>query len=185
MSNEPLFRSDFVQVDTVEALTAAGDPYQHTRVTSRSRYGGISIPFVARLDGLHIGLVRQFRPAIGRETLEFPRGSTDDLTSAEAAREMLEETGMSAAGAALRLGTIFPDTGLLATEVSVWAVPVDDESAARSVEHQEDHSGARTEWLSSGALTGKAMRGEIVCGMTLASLALLRLRENSLGRHRA
>lgn len=40
MSNEPLFRSDFVQVDEVDALTAEGKPYRHTRVTPRSRYGG-------------------------------------------------------------------------------------------------------------------------------------------------
>lgn len=185
MGNEPLFRSDFVQVDEVDALTAEGKPYRHARVTPRSRYGGIAIPFVARLDGLWLGLFRQFRPAIVRETLEFPRGTTSDLTSSEATREVLEETGMSPAGNPLRLGTLFPDTGLLATEVSVWAVRVDEESVARSAEHREEHSGARTEWLPSGALSGKAMRGEIACGMTLASLALLRLRENNLGRRRA
>lgn len=184
MNNQPLFRSDFVQVDEVDALTAEGKPYRHARVTPRSRYGGIAVPFVARLDGLWLGLVRQFRPAIGREMLEFPRGGTSDLTSSEAAREMLEETGMSPAGDLLRLGTLFPDTGLLTTEVSVWAVRVDEESVARSAEHQEEHSGARTEWLSSGALAGKVMRGEIVCGMTLASAALLRSRDSNLAHSR-
>lgn len=185
MSNQPLFRSDFAQVDEVDALTAEGKPYRHARVTPRSRYGGVAIPFMVRLDVLWLGLVRQFRPAIGRETLEFPRGITNDLTSSEAAREMLEETGMSPSGNPLRLGTLFPDTGLLATEVSVWAVRVDEESVARSAGHQDEHSGARTEWLSSGALSGKAMRGEIVCGMTLASLALFRLRESAPVQHRA
>jgi ADP-ribose pyrophosphatase len=59
-------------------------------------------------------LVRQFRPAVGATTLEFPSGHVDPReTPMEAARrELLEETGHVAAELE-PLGRLAPDTGRL------------------------------------------------------------------------
>jgi ADP-ribose pyrophosphatase len=65
-------------------------------------------------------LVRQYRPAVERYTLELPSGLVDPgETPAEAAsRELVEETGY-AANAVEVLGPMFPDTGRLANRI--WA----------------------------------------------------------------
>ena len=57
-------------------------------------------------------LVRQYRPAVDRVTLELPSGLLDPGETPEntARRELLEETGY-VAGAVEHLGTLLPDTG--------------------------------------------------------------------------
>jgi ADP-ribose pyrophosphatase len=57
-------------------------------------------------------LVRQYRPAIDRVTLELPSGLLDPGETPEntARRELHEETGY-VAGAVEHLGTLLPDTG--------------------------------------------------------------------------
>jgi ADP-ribose pyrophosphatase len=59
-------------------------------------------------------LVRQFRPAVGETTLEFPSGHVErGETPLEAAqRELLEETGHVASTLEL-MGNLSPDTGRL------------------------------------------------------------------------
>ncbi|MFO0818443.1 MAG: nucleotide sugar dehydrogenase [Pirellulales bacterium] len=70
----------------------------------------VSIVAVTRED--EILLVRQFRPAIGRESLELPAGHVEsNQTPAEAAaQELLEETGYRAGHMEL-LGVLNPDSG--------------------------------------------------------------------------
>src|SRR5262245_22720879 len=62
-----------------------------------------------------IPLVRQFRPAVQAVTLELPGGLLDskEAPATVAARELLEETGLVAAGAPVLLGRLVPDTGRL------------------------------------------------------------------------
>jgi ADP-ribose pyrophosphatase len=64
-------------------------------------------------------LVRQFRPAVERQTLELPSGNVDPgETPADAAgRELAEETGFRASNVEL-LGTLRSDTGR--HENSLW-----------------------------------------------------------------
>ncbi|MCC5808357.1 MAG: NUDIX hydrolase, partial [Opitutales bacterium] len=55
-------------------------------------------------------LIRQFRPPVGREVLEFPAGLLDAGETAEAAalRELQEETGWT--GAVVRVGPCIPSS---------------------------------------------------------------------------
>jgi ADP-ribose pyrophosphatase len=73
---------------------------------------------VALTEEEEVLLVRQYRPAVERYTLELPSGLVDGgETPAEAARrELLEETGYEAA-VVENLGPMLPDTGRLANRI--------------------------------------------------------------------
>ena len=62
-----------------------------------------------------IPLVRQFRPALKRTTLELPAGIIDSAETpiAVAERELFEETGFRVRGPLIPLGKLRPDTGRL------------------------------------------------------------------------
>ena len=62
-----------------------------------------------------IPLVRQYRPAVQRMTLELPGGLLDagEIPAAVAARELYEETGFRALSEPIRLAELTPDTGRL------------------------------------------------------------------------
>jgi ADP-ribose pyrophosphatase len=62
-----------------------------------------------------VPLVRQYRPAIERITLELPGGLLDtaETPAAVAARELEEEAGLRASAPPLLLGKLLPDTGRL------------------------------------------------------------------------
>lgn len=64
-------------------------------------------------------LVRQYRPAVERVTLELPSGHVDaaEMPEQAAARELLEETGYRVSSLEL-LGKLCPDTGRM--ENRVW-----------------------------------------------------------------
>lgn len=68
-----------------------------------------------------VPLVRQYRPALDRFTLELPSGLLDGQEEPikTAARELEEETGFVAQGKIRSLGCLAPDTGRL--ENRLWA----------------------------------------------------------------
>jgi ADP-ribose pyrophosphatase len=73
------------------------------------------VSVLAVAEGGQIPLVRQFRPAVQRTTLELPGGLLDSgETAAEVAvRELAEEVGFEAVGEPAFLGKLLPDTGRL------------------------------------------------------------------------
>lgn len=91
-------------------------------VHTATQKGAVVIPVLRERGMKTLFYVEQNRSAIGRRTAEFPRGTTADLDSGEAMRELLEETGFSPDQvlSVTLIGSIFPDTGLLSTEVSVF-----------------------------------------------------------------
>jgi len=96
------------------------------------------VSIVALFGDDRVILVRQFRPAVGVETIEIPAGHVEpSQTPEQAARqELLEETGYSA-GVVELLGTLHPDTGrlgnrhwcFLATNLKRVGTPATDEVA--------------------------------------------------------
>ncbi|MDP2996631.1 MAG: NUDIX hydrolase [Bryobacterales bacterium] len=70
-------------------------------------------------------LIRQYRPALDRYSLELPSGHTDcrdDSPEAAARRELLEETGYRAEGLEL-LGVLDPDVGRLTARLWCYFAP--------------------------------------------------------------
>ena len=76
------------------------------------------VTVIARTPEDRILLVRQFRAAVKRETLEFPSGHVDEGEdpAAAALRELQEETGYTADRLEF-LGMLSPDTGRLSNRM--------------------------------------------------------------------
>jgi ADP-ribose pyrophosphatase len=81
--------------------------------------------FAMTSDGL-IPLVRQYRSALEKYTIELPGGLRDEDESPEvcAMRELYEETGLKASDAPFALGRFAPDTGRLENRLWGYAVRV-------------------------------------------------------------
>lgn len=165
-----VLQNPFLRVDTDDVVFPNGAPGSYSVVTSGTGLGVIAIPFVNFRGIAYLGMVKQYRYPMKDYTLEFPRGGSDNLSLAEAARELVEETGLQA-NSATPLGVIWPDTGILSTQVSVWKTT--HSSNGLRPEHVEDETGAHVLWYTHGEIIGMIRRGQIRCGMTLASLALI------------
>lgn len=165
-----VLQNAFLRVDTDDVIFPNGAPGTYSVVTSGSGLGVIAIPFVNFRGYPYLGLVKQYRYPMKDFTLEFPRGGSDNLSLSEAARELVEETGLHATSAT-PLGVIWPDTGVLSTQVAVWKTT--HASNGLKPEHVEDETGAHVLWYTHGEIIGLIRRGNIRCGMTLAALALI------------
>ena len=114
-------------------------------------------------------LVRQFRPALEQETLEFPAGHVDPGETPEdaARRELLEETGYAASRLEL-LGSLFPDPGRLANQV--WCFLATDLELSK---HQSGgESGIEVQLCSREELIQHLTDGTLNHAQNLAALFL-------------
>jgi 8-oxo-dGTP pyrophosphatase MutT (NUDIX family) len=129
----------------VEEPQATGDPFYLLELPDY-------VSVVALTASRELLLVRQYRPVVGRETLELPSGHVDPGERPEdaARRELLEETGFEAA-ALETLGTLVPDVGRLANRMWCYfaagvrpsAVPHERESGVTLVQLPEREALAR------------------------------------------
>jgi ADP-ribose pyrophosphatase len=87
-----------------------------------------------------VPLVRQFRPAVRRFTLEFPGGLRDGEEAPEACaiRELAEEVGL-AVSSVQTLTTMIPESGRMGNRMWTYfaggAVPIPDWRPESGVEH--------------------------------------------------
>lgn len=118
-------------------------------------------------------LVRQYRPAVGAETLELPSGHVEDgeLPEAAARRELAEETGYEAEEFEL-LGTLAPDTGRLGNKL--WCFYADGATQFRS--HVNREEGIQTIQCEPRDLIRNVREGNINHGLHLAVLLLAAVR---------
>ncbi len=144
------------------------------RVTERIR---IDHPEAAAIlafaDVDHILMVRQFRYAIGCETLEIPAGKVDPGESAEmcAGRELMEETGRRAS----RLAEIFsyyPAIGYANEVIRIFVASGLDSGSDR----EENDEVSATELVKLSEAHDMIMSGRIRDGKTVIGLSVLRSR---------
>lgn len=90
------------------------------------------------LDAEHCVMIRQFRPAIGRDLIELPAGTLDvpgEKREQAALRELREETGLKAARLKW-LVDFYPSPGILSERISTY-VAADLQQSAPSPEPTE------------------------------------------------
>lgn len=116
MASEQIFQDPFLRVVSDRVVRPDGTPGSYTTVEVKH---GVAI--LAMDDQEQVMLVRQFRYALNRESLEVVAGGLDageDPQSA-AARELREEIGATAAEWE-RLGVLQPDTSLVRGPVHLF-----------------------------------------------------------------
>ncbi len=91
-------------------------------VTPTNRLNGAAVIAIDALD--RVLLLEAYRPAIDEVCLEIPKGMAEDgeSTAQTAAREFTEETGIPCAAEQLvSLGDFYPDAGILAHRIALFA----------------------------------------------------------------
>lgn len=157
---------DFDLVVEREVGGGTSGPRLHRVVAAGGRPGAV----VVALHGDRVLLVRQTRAAVGRDLWEFPRGFADPGDAdgqGTGVRELVEETG-AVPGPARTLGTVWPDSGLLANGVEVVLVEVAGTGTTAG-----DGEVSECRWVPLDEV-GSWIRGGRVCdGITLAAWALV------------
>ncbi|MEM4733566.1 MAG: NUDIX hydrolase [Candidatus Bathyarchaeia archaeon] len=145
--------------------------YYNRIIESEGRHGVAVLPFRRQ----SIGLVRQFRYPIGQELWEIPRGFGDSNDSRhDALRELEEETGIKIELERLvELGPIYPNSGILASQVLLFAA--DCEDVPELPKSPKGHEITEFRWIQKEEVLSGIASGEITDAFTLC--AVLRARE--------
>jgi ADP-ribose pyrophosphatase len=120
-----------------------------------------------------VGLVLQYRYAIAEQAWEIPRGYGDSADAAgEARRELLEETGLQPLEL-IDLGTIHPNSAVMATRIALYAAkcaPGEPRPVSEGPEQVE------LKWFTVEDAMRAVDTGEIADAITLSALLRARLR---------
>ncbi|MGV9559433.1 NUDIX hydrolase [Streptomyces sp. NPDC003401] len=168
-----VFRNRFGTLFNDEVLSPSGGQGRYLRW--QWSHSGVVIVPMGR-DGF--AFVPTYRYPIGEVSLEFPRGGceADEEPAVAAVRELREETGFDCAPSALRpLGVIHAETGLIESDVHVFAAevrPAGSADAPSAAAPEAMESVAEPVWASRTEVMKWLQGGSVVCGVTLAALAL-------------
>ncbi|WP_432198357.1 NUDIX hydrolase [Streptomyces sp. bgisy027] len=168
-----VFRNRFGALFNDDVLSPSGKQGRYLR-WQWSHSGVVIVPMGP--DGL--AFVPTYRYPIGEVSLEFPRGGceADEDPAVAAVRELREETGFDCAPSALRpLGVIHAETGLIESDVHVFAAevhPTGSAGAPSAAEPEAMESVAEPVWASRTEVVKWLQSGSVTCGVTLAALAL-------------
>lgn len=168
MSEEKVIWSDYVfqgklinvRVDTVEV------PGSGNREREIVEHPG-AVAILPVLEDGRIVLVRQFRPAVGRQLLEVPAGTMekDEAPEETARRELTEETGYSG-GSLRKLVQFFVSPGWCNEELSVYVA----EGLAPGAQSLEDDERIDVVHVSRDDIPGLIRSGDIGDAKTMVSL---------------
>ncbi len=190
-----VYRSPYHTLFVDPVLKRGGDSdnavYSYERLAqSASQPGIVTVPVIRRGGEARFVLISQYRHAIRREQLCFPRGFGEDGLSVfeNVQKELWEEIGAvlkdpatggeiryggpgDPAGALTELGSVTADSGSLCSRAVVVQAELAEYSAQRG--HEGILRGAE---LTADELREMIARGEIDDGFTLAAFSLWSLR---------
>ena len=149
-------------------------------------YGVVDSPDIALIipaDGDRLHLVEQYRYPVAGRRWEFPSGTADhrhDVDAAAlAARELREETGLSA-GALTPLGTLDISPGMFSQRCNVFlATDLTQGVPQREIEEQD----MRSAWFSRADVEHMINDGTFTDAKSIAAYTLL-LSHGQTGEHR-
>jgi ADP-ribose pyrophosphatase len=152
------------QLDVVRLKT--GDLTQRIKIDHPE--AAAVLPF---LDEKRILMVRQWRYAIGRETLEIPAGKADSGEDIDACarRELLEETGYNAERL-IPVFSYFPAIGYSNEVIRIYAAA----GLGRSPDAHDDHEIAKIEVIELDQVYDLVADHVIRDGKTVIGLSLFR-----------
>ena len=118
MTTETLFSTPF----GMHFIHDLAEDYWYLRNGPASGFSGVAILCLDQ--DRDIILINNHRVPLNRSCIEIPRGGLmeGEIAAHGAIRELFEETGLLISeGDLIDLGTIYPDTGALASEVAIYA----------------------------------------------------------------
>lgn len=177
-SNLKAYSTPFISVDNDDVEFPNGVKGEYAVVSNVQPYGALIIPLLVKRGVGYLGIVEQYRYPVKKFTLEFPRGGADTLGSEGAAIEVREEMGAPASRLD-NLGTVYADSGILSTPISVWVALMDSSNLENN--HQEEITGLEPKWMQEGELIGKISSGEINCSLTISAYMLFSINRGKFG----
>lgn len=163
-----VFKNNYI---AIEMIPSRFGPF--TQVKNGNGFG--SAVLIVR-DG-QILMVKQPRYAVDSTMWEIPRGSSEKMEdlATSALREMQEETGLEAGYADLHsLGNIFPDTGILNTEVGLFVAVLPEGRPWVSEDNEIDDM----VWVDANELVEACAYGKVKDAFT--NIAVMRARLKGL-----
>ena len=148
------------------------EPFVYQRVIPYSGGGSVILPIWHGSDGTpKFGLLHNFRHSIRKNVYELPRGHQEEGLSPEenAKKELCEELKLShdQIDRVINLGTVMPDSGLTASEVSLFAAEIIGETPPVG---NIGHEGIKKLlWVDLETLENMIADGRIVDGFTIAA----------------
>ncbi len=163
------YENNFVRVWDDDVVFPSGRHGSYVRIETVTKGRGAVV--LVRAAG-RIALVRVYRYPTDVWEWALPRGFSDDGDSTETARrEVEEELGLDGVEPVL-LGSVTPDSGLMATRVDIHRVTLDAVPKVVTRDPDEVHEVA---WVSAAELERRIRIGEIQDAFTMAALTLDRL----------
>ena len=155
----------WVQVHVDPDPTGKGPGF--IRIEERGGAPGVA---VLPIHGGHVGLVNVYRRPLRRMCLEIPRGFGGEGSGprSDAVRELWEETGLTVAEEDLvPLGAVHPNSGILNSEIRLYAAVVGDPDG---VGVQDLAEVQKFEWYAAETVAALIVADEIRDGFTIAAM---------------
>lgn len=148
---------------------ADGGDRIETRLDAKPSTRGV---VVAARRGDEFLLLKHRRPAVRQSMIELPRGgvAVGETGESAARRELFEETGLEPVEI-VRLGRLYPDSGILSTCVDVFLAVVAPDAMPCLRDESEDILEYR--FIGLAELSAMIAAGELTDGFTLATLGML------------
>ena len=146
---------------------APGEPAEVYHCLAQADY----VIAIARTPSGRIPIIRQFRPAVGCETWEFPSGllEADETPESCCRRELSEEAGVSSI-TVHSLGQFFPDTGRLENRLHLFVV-----DASEPEPEFAEEAGLTVIFVSPAELRERILSGTFIHQLHLGALAVASL----------